>query len=189
MEHPDLTHIPADLSDPAATDRALAAHPPPDALVHAAGPLRVGPHDRLLSEDGTAMWALHVDAGARLIARFAPVMPDGARIVLIGSRTSGGAAGKALYAASKAGMVALARSFAAELAPRRITVNVVAPAATDTPMLRDPARAKMPPALPPMGRLIQPREVAGTVIFLLSDFAASITGQQIILCGGASLQA
>jgi NAD(P)-dependent dehydrogenase (short-subunit alcohol dehydrogenase family) len=187
LQHSGLTHLPADLSDPAATGRALQGLPPPDALIHAAGLLRVGAHDRLVLADGAAMWALHVDAAARLIARFAPVMPEGARIVLIGSRTSSGAAGKGLYAASKAGMLALVRSVAAELAPRRITVNVVAPATTDTPMLRDPARASVPPTPPPMGRLIRPEEVAGTVAFLLCDAAASITGQQIVICGGASL--
>ncbi|MFN4100957.1 MAG: SDR family NAD(P)-dependent oxidoreductase [Pararhodobacter sp.] len=185
LEHPGLTHVSADLAASAAT--ALKDVPPPQALIHAAGLLRVGAHDAHSPGDGAAMWLLHVDASARLIARFAPVMPDGGRIVLIGSRTAAGAAGKSLYAASKAGMVALARSVAAELAPRRITVNVVAPAATDTPMLRDPARAGVPPSLPPMGRLIQPAEVAGTVAFLLSDEAASITGQQLVLCAGASL--
>jgi NAD(P)-dependent dehydrogenase (short-subunit alcohol dehydrogenase family) len=187
QEHPGLTHLSVDLTDPIATARALERVPQPQALIHSAGLLRVGAHDALLFQDGAAMWTLHVDAAARLIARFAPAMPDGGRIVLIGSRTAAGAAGKSLYAASKAGMVALARSVAAELAPRQITVNVVAPAATDTPMLRDPGRAGLPPVLPPMGRLIQPAEVAGTVAFLLSDDAASITGQQIVLCAGASL--
>jgi 3-oxoacyl-[acyl-carrier protein] reductase len=54
-------------------------------------------------------------------------------------------------------------------------------------MLRDPARLGEPPRTPPMGRLIQPDEVAGTVAFLLSDAAQSITGQQIVICGGGSL--
>jgi NAD(P)-dependent dehydrogenase (short-subunit alcohol dehydrogenase family) len=76
---------------------------------------------------------------------------------------------------------------AAELAARRITVNIVAPGATETPMLRDPARVGEPPKVPAMGRFIQPDEVAGTVAFLLSDAACSITGQQIVICGGGSL--
>ena len=81
----------------------------------------------------------------------------------------------------------MARSWAAELAPRGITVNVVAPAATETPMLADSARDGTPPRLPPIGRFIQPEEVAALTSFLLSADAAAITGQQIVICGGSSL--
>ena len=66
---------------------------------------------------------------------------------------------------------------------------MVAPAATQTPMLADPARAGVQPRLPPMGRFIQPAEVAATTAFLLSAGAASITGQQTVVCGGASFRA
>jgi NAD(P)-dependent dehydrogenase (short-subunit alcohol dehydrogenase family) len=133
------------------------------------------------------MWRVHVDAAARLADRLAPRMPDGGRIVLLGSRLSAGAPGRSAYAATKAALVGLARSWARELAARRITVNVVAPGATETPMLRDQARGGVAPVLPPFGRFVAPVEVAGTVAFLLSDAAAMITGQQIVLCGGASL--
>lgn len=187
LEHPAFTHIPADLSDPAAADRALASAGPVDAAIHAAGLARLGPHDTMDLTDGALMWRLHVDTAARMIQHLAPKMPDGSRIVLIGSRVAAGVAGRSLYAASKAALIGLSRSIAAELAPRRITVNVVAPAATDTPMLRDPARASVPPKLPPMGRLVQPDEVAALVAFLLSPPAASITGQHIVICAGSSL--
>ena len=114
-------------------------------------------------------------------------MPSGGRVILIGSRVASGAAGRSQYAASKAALLGLARSWAAELAPRGITVNVVAPGATDTPMLNDPARGSVPPRLPPIGRFVQPAEVAALVAFLLGEEAAAITGQQIVICGGASL--
>lgn len=73
------------------------------------------------------------------------------------------------------------------MAPRGVTVNVVTPGATDTPMLTDPGRAGLKPKLPPIGRFVKPEEVAALTAFLLSDLAASITGQRIFVCGGASL--
>ena len=55
-------------------------------------------------------------------------------------------------------------------------------------MLQDPARQGTPPKLPPLGRLIQPEEVAASVAFLLGPQAAAITGQELVICGGASLE-
>ncbi len=184
--HPRLAHRALDLQDPAALTAALDGLKP-DALIHAAGLMRAAPLGALDAEAGRVLWQLHVDAAARLADALAPRMPDGGRILLIGSRTATGAAGRSQYAATKAALVALARSWAAELAPRRITVNVIAPAATDTPMLRDPARQQTPPRLPPIGRYITVEEIAALASFLLSDEAGAITGQQIVVCGGASL--
>lgn len=157
------------------------------ALVHAAGLLRVGTLGTLDPAAGAAMWQLHVEATCRLANAVVPRMQAGGRVVLIGSRTAAGSAGRSQYAASKAAMVGLARSWAIELAPRGITVNVVAPGATETPMLTDPARAGVQPKPPPIGRFIQPEEVAALTAFLLSPDAGAITGQQIMVCGGASL--
>jgi NAD(P)-dependent dehydrogenase (short-subunit alcohol dehydrogenase family) len=84
-------------------------------------------------------------------------------------------------------MVGMARSWAAELAPKGITVNVIAPGATETPMLLQPGRASSPPKLPPMGRYIRPEEVAALAGFVLSPAADAITGQELVICGGASL--
>ena len=107
--------------------------------------------------------------------------------MLIGSRTAAGAAGRSQYAATKAALVGMARSWAIELAPRGITVNVIAPAATDTPMLHDNARGAVPPRTPPIGRFVRPDEVAALTAFVLSEDAAAITGQQLVICGGSSL--
>jgi NAD(P)-dependent dehydrogenase (short-subunit alcohol dehydrogenase family) len=77
-----------------------------------------------------------------------PSMPDGGRIVLLGSRTSNGSPGKSQYAAIKAALMGLGRTWAQELAPRGITVNVLSPGATDTPKLNNPGRAATRPWRP-----------------------------------------
>ena len=179
--------VQVDISDEPALMRAIADLPAPDALVHAAGMMAAAPVGEINLGVSSRLWSLHVRAAEILASRFAPQMSKGGRIVLIGSRTSRGAANRSQYVATKAAMVGLARSWAIELAPRGITVNVVAPGATETPMLSQPGRAASKPVIPPMGRLIQPQEVAALTAFLLSPQAAAITGQEMVICGGASL--
>lgn len=182
-----MAHLPLDLGDTAAIRPALAGTQA-DAVVHAAGLMRGARLGALDADAGAALWRLHVAAAEALADALAPGLPDGSgRIVLVGSRTSAGQAGRSQYAATKAAMVALARSWAAELAPRGVTCNVVAPAATDTPMLRDPARAGTVPKLPPIGRYVRAEEVAAAIAFLLGPEAGAITGQQLVICGGSSL--
>lgn len=177
----------ADLTDPESLRPLLDDLPEPRAVVHAAGFQRSAPLGRLSTEDGDLMWRVHVAAATVLLDALAPRMPNGARVVLVGSRTMTGVPGKSQYAATKAALLALARSWAAELVGRAITVNVVAPGPTDTPMLSDPGRAHTPPKLPPMGRLVTADEVAGLTAFLLGPEAGAITGQQLVQCAGASL--
>ena len=176
----------ADLSDPAQVQDLIAGLPPVQALVHAAGFMRMGALDDLDPADGDAMWAVHVRALVGLAHGLCPTMSSGGRLLAIGSRTSAGAAGKSQYAACKAAVVALVRSWAIELAPRGITANVIAPAATATPMLTQGDRT-VAPVTPPIGRFIEPEEIAAYAAFLLSPDAAAITGQELLVCGGASL--
>lgn len=184
---PALHWIGVDLVSETALDAALAQVGAVDAIVHAAGMLRPGTLETLDRADGWTMWRLHVDVATQIVTRLAPGLPQGGRIVLIGSRTAAGSPGRSQYAASKAALLAMARSWAKELIGAQICVNVVAPGATDTPMLNAPERAGLAPNLPPMGHFVDPGEVAATIGFLLSPEMKSLTGQQIVICAGASL--
>lgn len=176
-----------DLSDEAETRRVARSLRGVQAIVHAAGFMRTGSLGDLSTTDGEAMWKVHVRALIVLADELCPYMPAGGRLVAIGSRTSAGAANKSQYAACKAAIVALVRSWAKELVGRGVTANVIAPAATATPMLADASRAQVVPVMPPIGRYISPDEIAACVSFILSPAAAAITGQELLICGGASL--
>ena len=142
ITHAAFNHVTVDLSDAQATGRAAAELGTPNALVHAAGVLRVAPLGQLGADDGALMWRLHVDAAVRLANVLLPVMAHAGwgRVVLIGSRVAQGKAGRSQYAATKAALLGLARSWAAEVVGAGVTVNVVSPAATQTAMTNDPAR-------------------------------------------------
>jgi NAD(P)-dependent dehydrogenase (short-subunit alcohol dehydrogenase family) len=124
-----------------------------------------------------------------------PHLNDGASIILNGSVISVlGNAGYSAYAASKAGVRAMARVLASELSPRGIRVNVVAPGATRTPIWG--AAIATPDAekafeqriafATPLRGLGEPEHVANTVLFLASDEAAHIQGQELFVDGGAT---
>jgi len=176
-----------DLTDSSELRRALRSISEVTAVVHAAGLMHTAPLGALSESQGAAMWAVHVGAAEVLVNELADRMSTGGRIVLIGSRAAAGVAGRSQYSATKAALMGLARSWAAELVARQITVNVVAPAATATPMLIDPKRVGTPPKTPPIGRFIAPEEVAALTAFLLGPHAGAITGQHIVVCGGSSL--
>jgi 3-oxoacyl-[acyl-carrier protein] reductase len=176
-----------DLTDHAQLRRALTSISQVHAVVHAAGLMHTARLGALDESAAAAMWAVHVGAAELIVDQLADRMVSGGRIVLIGSRAAAGVAGRSQYAATKAALIGLARSWAAELVTRQITVNVVAPAATATPMLADPNRVGTPPKTPPIGRFILPEEVAELTAFLLGPHAGAITGQNIVICGGSSL--
>lgn len=184
---PRYRALTADLATEAGCQSVLRDAGAPQAFIHAAGILSTATLGELDPASGEAMWRLHVAAAERVANGLLSGMGAGGRIVLLGSRTAAGSAGRSQYAATKAALVAMARSWAIELAPRGITANVVAPAATDTAMLTDPRRSGVAPKVPPIGRYIRPEEVAAAVSFLLSTDAAAITGQVLTICGGSSL--
>lgn len=100
-----------------------------------------------------------------------------------------GSAGQANYAASKAGLVGVARSLARELGSRGITANVVAPGFVDTDMtaeLPEERRAEIVSSVP-LGRYASPAEVAGVVVFLASEAAGYVTGALVPVDGGLGM--
>lgn len=158
------------------------------AIVHGAGIVRTGGIIDTDANDAALLWRIHVDAPAALMKTLAANLPDqSGRIVLVSSRSVLGRPGRAAYSASKAAQIGLARSWAAELIGRGVTVNVVAPGAVDTPMLNDPLRGAPARVTVPLGRLIRADEVAATIAFLIGPDAGAITGQTLYVCGGASL--
>ena len=106
-----------------------------------------------------------------------------------------GSSGESVYAACKGGIVAFSKTLARELARKGVTVNVVCPGPTDTPILRGflgegDAGQKVYDALVraiPMKRVGQPQDIPGIVVFLASDEAAFITGQVISVSGGLTM--
>jgi 3-oxoacyl-[acyl-carrier protein] reductase len=156
------------LEDPTALELVCAdlAKSTVTAIVHCAGIVRASSIEELSREDAALMWKVHVDAGMFLVSRLSRNMPNSrGRIVLVSSRAVLGRANRAAYSASKSALIGLARALAAEFVTRGITVNVVAPGATDTPMLRDPKRGLPPMSTLPMGRLITAEEVSASIEF------------------------
>jgi NAD(P)-dependent dehydrogenase (short-subunit alcohol dehydrogenase family) len=122
-------------------------------------------------------------------------MNDGGSIILNGSVISVlGNPGWSAYAATKAGVTAMARVMVSELSPRGIRVNVVAPGAVRTPIWNGVAPTadafaaleKRIAGTTPLGRIAEPDHVARTVLFLASDDAAHVQGQEIFVDGGAT---
>jgi len=125
------------------------------------------------------------------------IMPEQGRIVSISSIASFvGFEGLVHYCATKGGINAMTRALALELAPKKITVNAVAPGAIDTPGASQPdqpktaaeATRKQTISMIPLARMGQPEDIANAVVFLASPKADYITGQTIIVDGGWTLR-
>jgi len=191
-----LLGIRCDVTDPAAIeaayDEAEAAHGPVEVLVANAGITRDGLLLRMSDDDWAAVIETNLTGTFRLVRRASKGMLRlrRGRIVLISSVVGlSGSAGQVNYAASKAGLVGLARSVARELGSRSITANVVAPGFVETDMtaaLSDARRDELLGQIP-LGRYATAAEVAGVVTWLASDAAAYVTGAVIPVDGGLGM--
>lgn len=192
----DVFSVRCDVTNAADVDRAFGeveAHfGPVEILVSNAGVTRDGLLLRMSEEDFTSVIDANLTAAYRVCKRATQQMLRArrGRIILISSVVGLlGQAGQANYAASKAGLVGLARSLARELGSRSITVNVVAPGPVDTDMTRVLGEEKLRQftEVVPLQRIASVDEIAGVVAFLASADAGYITGAVIPVDGGLGM--
>jgi 3-oxoacyl-[acyl-carrier protein] reductase len=191
-----LSVVQCDVRDAASVDAAFSAvekgQGPVEVLVANAGVIK----DQLLAllseDDFTGVLDTNLTGAYRVAKRAVRGMMRmrRGRMIFISSVVGlYGSGGQANYAASKAGLVGLARSLARELGPRGITANVVAPGFVESDMtaaLSDERKAAIVAAVP-LGRYAGAEEVAGTVAFLAGPDAAYITGAVIPVDGGLGM--
>jgi 3-oxoacyl-[acyl-carrier protein] reductase len=196
--HPALHAVEVDLTDARATAQAAADVAKQYAIstvIHNAGVIRPNLLPDVRQEDLRDLTQLHLGAAILIVQAVLPGMRERkfGRIVLISSRAALGLPTRTAYAATKAGMIGMARTWALELAPFGITVNVVAPGPIgDTDMFREvvPAGSEREAAIArsiPVGRLGRSDDVARAVKFFADPENSFITGQLLYVCGGASI--
>jgi 3-oxoacyl-[acyl-carrier protein] reductase len=198
-DHPEvdgLTWVRCDVGDAASVEAAFSEVEttlgPVEVLVSNAGITKDGLLLRMSDEDFTSVVDANLAGAFRVAKRAAKGMVRArwGRIVFVSSIAGRvGQAGQANYAASKAGLVGLAKSLARELASRNICVNVVEPGPLPTEMtaaLSDDQRAQLV-AHVPLGRMGELDEVAAAVEFLAGEHASYITGAALGVDGGLGM--
>ncbi len=197
LTHARLHHVAVDLSDAAATLRAaheIAGSYQVTTVIHNAGAIRPALLADLKLEDFNALVNLHLSAAMVLTQAALPAMKAAGfgRVVLVSSRAVLGLATRTSYSTTKAGMLGMARTWALELAPHGITVNVIAPG----PIRTANFHGIVPEGSPQVERVIQgipvkrlgePDEVARAVMFFAERDAGFVTGQVLYVCGGTSV--
>jgi NAD(P)-dependent dehydrogenase (short-subunit alcohol dehydrogenase family) len=191
-------YVDVDLLDAAETHqaaKAVAARHAVTHVVHNAGAIRAALLAEVPSGDIAALAQLHLNAPLLLVQAALPAMRAAGfgRIVLISSRAALGLQTRTAYSATKAGMIGMARTWALELAPDGITVNVIAPGPVrGTEMFHDVVPAGSPretalAAAIPVKRLGTPDDVARAVMFFAHPDSGFVTGQTLFVCGGSSI--
>jgi NAD(P)-dependent dehydrogenase (short-subunit alcohol dehydrogenase family) len=188
-EVPGSLGVRVDVTDPASVAGAFAeveaSLGPVDILVLNAGIFVIEPLAEVTFESWRRTMAVNLDGAFLCAQRVLPGMKDRGRgrIVAIGSSAgiTGGSKSAAAYAASKAGVMALAKAIAQEHMRDGITANAVAPTLIRTPMIAGMADLA---EKVPIGRLGEPDDVAACVAFLCSDHASYVTGEILDVNGG-----
>jgi len=188
--------IQADVADPEQLSRlfreAEEAYGRLDVLVNNAGVAEFAPIEEITLEHVDRMFSVNVGgvllAAREAVSRFGE---EGGRIINIGSVVADTPPpASSAYSASKAAVGVITKTLAAELGPRGVTVNAVAPGPVETDMLSSSGLAEMSEmmvARTPLGRLGRPEDVAGVVAFLASGDAGWVTGQVVNATGGFTL--
>ncbi|WP_194897299.1 SDR family NAD(P)-dependent oxidoreductase [Catenulispora pinisilvae] len=190
------TGIQADVTDLADLDRVMAAVEQSgrglDILFANAGIAELVPLGEITWEHYADTFNTNVGGVVFTVQKALPLLKDGSSVILCGSNVAVKAApALSVYAATKAAVRSLGRTWAAELTGRGIRVNTIAPGPTETPGLLglNPDEEQLRAALiatVPMNRLAKPEETAGVVTFLASDRASFMTGAEVFVDGGAS---
>ena len=196
LKHPKLQHIEVDLTNALATERIADKLKSQGitTVIHNAGLIRPAPLPEVKLEDLGALVNLHLSAAVLLVQAALPAMKEAkfGRVVLVSSRAVLGLPTRTAYAATKSGMLGMARTWALELAPHGVTVNVVAPGPVKTANFHSivpegsPQVDKIAEGIP-VKRLGQPEDVARAVLFFADPDAGFVTGQVLYVCGGTSV--
>ncbi len=190
--------VAVDLTDPDATRQAFAetaGNDPANRLVHNAGVIRERPLPEVTQQDMDELARLHMGAAVAMVQANLESMRQAGwgRIVLMSSRAVVGLANRTAYASTKAGMLGLARTWALELAPLKVTANVILPGPIAETEMFDGVvppgseRATRLAASIPVGRLGRPQDVARAALFFLDRNNGYVTGQALYVCGGTSV--
>lgn len=196
FHHPSLISVPVDLADRQATEKCakeLAGKYDILRIVHNAGAIKPALVEDARADDLDYLSELHLHSMLTLVQAALPAMKAAGfgRIVAISSRGALGLQTRTNYAATKAGMFGMIRTWALELGPLGITSNCVAPGPVETDMFydivdRQEQKRKIIDAIP-VQRLGQGSDVAFMTATFLAPEAGFITGQVVYVCGGTSI--
>ncbi len=164
-----------------------------DILFANAGIAKFSPFDEFDAEAVSELIDVNIKGAFYTVQKIAPILRDGARVVLTSSMANQtGVPGTSVYAATKAAVRSLARTFSAELINRGIRVNTVSPGPVATPIFGKLGMSdaqlddmsKQFAAQVPMGRFADPDEIAKAVLFLVSDDSSFVLGEDLVVDGG-----